>query len=132
MSMTDPISDLICRINNAQTARLRYVDIPKSKIKEQIIEVLLKEGYVSNYEEKTDSSSFKSLRVFLRYASNAPVIKEFKRISKPGRRVYSNIKELPQHYGGLGVSILSTSKGILTDHDARLNNVGGEVICSLF
>jgi len=132
MSVTDPISDLICRINNAQTAKLNYTDISVSKIKRCIVDVLKQEGYISKYEDVTCALGHKQIRVFLRYDGGKAVIKEFKRVSKPGRRFYSSIKDLKKHYGGLGVTILSTPKGILADHDAKMQNVGGEVICSLF
>ncbi|MET0155997.1 MAG: 30S ribosomal protein S8 [Rickettsiales bacterium] len=132
MSFSDPISDLICRINNAQSAKLRYADVPYSKIKKSILDVLSQEGYVSAIEEITQSTSHKLIRVFLRYDRGKPVIKEFKRVSTPGRRFYSGISNLKKYYGGLGVFILSTSKGVLADHVAKSQNVGGEIICSLF
>ena len=129
MTMSDPIADMLTRIRNANTAKHDTVDVPASKMKIAIAEILLKEGYIKNYE-LVEAGSFKNMHITLKYGKdmNEKIITGLKRISKPGLRVYANAAELPKVLGGLGIAIVSTNKGILTDKEARKNNVGGEVI----
>jgi small subunit ribosomal protein S8 len=127
--MTDPIADMLTRIRNANNARHKSVDIPASNIKKQISEILLQEGYIKNYEVIDDNKQG-IIRIDIKYGDNdEKVISGLKRISKPGLRVYAKNSEIPKVLGGLGVAIISTSKGIITDKEARNSNVGGEVIC---
>ena len=127
--MTDPIADMLTRIRNANNAKHKSVDIPASNIKKQISEILLKEGYIKNYEVIDDDKQG-IIRIDIKYGENdEKVISGLKRISKPGLRVYAKNSEVPKVLGGLGIAIISTSKGIITDKEARNSNVGGEVIC---
>lgn len=132
MSMTDPIADMLTRIRNGQQARLASVVSPHSKVRVGILEALKKEGYIRDFSVSANDNNSKDIKIELKYHEGKPVIKELTRVSKPGRRVYSSISSLPKYYNGLGVTILSTSKGVLSDYDARLSNVGGEVICTVF
>ena len=133
MSMTDTLGDMLTRIRNGQMARLVTVTSPSSKLRVGVLEVLKREGYIENYkEELEESSSHKKLSIELKYVDGQSVIREIKKISKPGRRVYSSIEDLKKYYNGLGIAILSTSKGIMSDYEARLQNVGGEILCSVF
>ena len=132
MTLADPISDMITRIRNAQLRTLYNVKIPSSKFRAKILEVLKQEGYISNYKLLSDSKNKNSLVVDLKYHNGLPVIKEIKRVSKPGRRIYASADSIPRIQNGLGVAIVSTSKGIMSDNDARLKNVGGEIICRVF
>ena len=133
MSMTDPISDMLTRIRNGQKARLSLVDIPYSKIKEKILVVLVQEGYIESCSQTEDKKSkFNCLQVKLKYLDGVPVIRKIDRVSKPGRRVYSSCDEISHYYGGLGSYVISTSKGILSDFDARKQRLGGEILCKLF
>lgn len=128
MNITDPIADLLTRIRNANSARHVYVDIPASNMKKSVVDILLKEGYIKSVENIEDGKQG-IIRVTLKYGANKEkVISGIKRISKPGLRVYAAKDELPKVLGGLGVAIISTSKGIVTDKDARRENVGGEVL----
>lgn len=127
MYLTDPIADMLTRIRNANSATHEKVDIPFSKIKERIAEILKEEGYISNYKVITDGNH-KNIRVYLKYAGRERVIKGIKRISKPGRRVYSSVEDMPRVLSGLGVAIVSTSKGLVTDKVARREKMGGEVL----
>lgn len=129
MTMTDPIADMLTRIRNANTAKHDTVDIPASKMKAAIAEILLKEGYIKKYDVVEDGN-FKSIRVTLKYGKdkNEKIISGLKRISKPGLRVYANREELPKVLGGLGIAIISTNKGVVTDKEARELEVGGEVL----
>lgn len=127
--MTDPIADLLTRIRNANMVRHATVDIPASKTKKSIVEILLKEGFITSYEMVT-VDNHEAIRVAMKYgADKSRVITGIKRISKPGLKVYAKKNELPRVLGGLGVAIVSTSKGIITDKEARKLQVGGEVIC---
>ena len=131
MVMTDPIADLLTRIRNANQMKHETVDIPASKLKKEILEVLKKEGYIVKYAlVKGDVQD--TLRVTLKYLQNDRVIKGLKRISKPGRRVYSRATSIPKIQNGLGLAILSTPKGVMSDNEARKNNIGGEIICRVF
>ncbi|GLI57984.1 30S ribosomal protein S8 [Propionigenium maris DSM 9537] len=127
MYLTDPIADMLTRIRNANSATHEKVDIPHSKIKERIAEILKEEGFISNYKVITDGNN-KNIRVYLKYAGRERVIKGIKRISKPGRRVYSSVEDMPRVLSGLGIAIVSTSKGVVVDRVARRENMGGEVL----
>ncbi len=129
MTMSDPIADMLTRIRNANTAKHDTVDIPASKIKISIAEILLNEGYIKKFDIVEDGS-FKTIRVTLKYGEdkNTKIITGLKRISKPGLRVYAGKDELPKVLGGLGVAIISTNRGVITDKEARKLNVGGEVL----
>ncbi|TDT70665.1 SSU ribosomal protein S8P [Hypnocyclicus thermotrophus] len=128
MFLTDPIADMLTRIRNANAASHERVDIPHSKEKEAIASLLKEEGYILNYKVIQDGNR-KNIRVYLKYVDGQKVIKGLKRISKPGRRVYSGASEMPRVLSGLGVAVVSTPKGIVTDKFCRENNVGGEVLC---
>ena len=132
MAITDPIGDMITRIRNAQLRSLSKVEIPSSKFREKILNVLKKEGYIADYKLKTDTSKKISLHVDLKYNDGMPVIREIDRISKPGRRVYAKADTIPKIQNGLGLAIVSTSKGIMSDNEARNQNIGGEIICRVF
>ena len=132
MSFADPIGDMITRIRNAQMRLLNNVKIPSSKFREKILNVLKQEGFIADYKLLSDSSNKGGLSVDLKYSNGLPVIKEIKRVSKPGRRVYVRATSIPKIQNGLGLAIVSTSIGIMTDNDARSKNVGGEIICKVF
>src|SRR5579883_3019306 len=125
MAMTDPVGDLLTRIRNGQSARLDSVTVPASKMRSNVLDVLQREGYIRGWFEE-------EIRIELKYDNGRPVIRDIKRVSTPGRRVYSKIRELPRHFNGLGISILSTPRGIMSDAEARAANVGGEVLCRVF
>ena len=133
MTMSDPIADMLTRIRNANTAKHDTVDVPASKMKVAIAEILLKEGYIKSYEVE-EVGSFKTIHIKLKYGKNKneKVISGLKRISKPGLRVYANTEDLPKVLGGLGIAIISTNKGVLTDKEARKLNVGGEVLAFIW
>ena len=133
MSMSDPIADMLTRIRNANTAKHDTVDIPASKMKVAIADILVNEGYISKYE-LVDNGNFKDIRVTLKYGKdkNEKIISGLKRISKPGLRVYAGAEELPRVLGGLGVAIISTNKGVMTDKEARKLNVGGEELAFIW
>ncbi|RKY04955.1 30S ribosomal protein S8 [Candidatus Poribacteria bacterium] len=129
MSMTDPIADMLTRIRNANMVYHEYVDIPASKMKEAIARILLKEGFIRNYKLIEDGKQG-ILRIYLKYGPNGErVINQLVRVSKPGRRVYVGKDELPRVRGGLGIAIISTSKGVMTSAEAKKLGIGGEVIC---
>ena len=130
MTMSDPIADMLTRIRNANTAKHDTVDVPASKMKIAIADILVDEGYIAKYDLVEDGS-FKTLHITLKYGvdKNEKVISGIKRISKPGLRVYANTEDIPRVLGGLGIAILSTNKGVVTDKEARKLGVGGEVIC---
>ena len=132
MILADPIGDMITRIRNAQLRTLYNVKVPSSKYRAKILEVLKQEGYISNYKLLPDSKNKSSLVVDLKYYNGLPVIKEIKRVSRPGRRVYVRADSIPKIQNGLGLAIVSTSMGIMSDSDARMKNVGGEIICRVF
>ena len=132
MSFTDPIADMITRIRNAQLRTLNTVSIPNSKLRSRILDVLKEEGYISNYKIESDKSNNKFLLVDLKYNNGVPVIKEISRVSKPGRRIYTKADSIPRIQSGLGIAIVSTSMGIMSDNDARTKNIGGEIICRVF
>lgn len=132
MCFTDPIGDLITRIRNAQNINRLKVKVPYSNLRSAILNVLQREGYIKGYEVSNETPFKKNIEVDLKYTEGKAVIAEIKRISKPGRRVYGNIKELPKVHNGLGISILSTSQGVLSDYEARQKNVGGEILITVF
>ena len=132
MTLADPIGDMITRIRNAQLRALYNVKVPSSKYRAKILEVLKQEGYISNYKLLPDSKNKSSLVVDLKYYNGLPVIKEIKRVSRPGRRVYARSDSIPKIQNGLGLAIVSTSMGIMSDSDARMKKVGGEIICRVF
>jgi small subunit ribosomal protein S8 len=132
MTIIDPVGDMFTRIRNGQLRSLSKVEIPSSKFRLKILEVLKNEGFISNYYIEKKENNKSSLVVDLKYYEGTPVIKEIKRVSKPGRRVYSRADSIPRIQNGLGVAILSTNKGVMSDIDARKNNIGGEVICRVF
>ena len=132
MTLTDPIGDMFTRIRNGQMRSLNSVIIPSSNFRRSILEILKTEGFIIDYYiEKTENNKI-DLKINLKYHEGNPVIKEIKRISKPGRRVYSRATSIPRVMNGLGVAILSTPKGVMSDTEARKNNLGGEIICRVF
>lgn len=132
MAMSDPLGDMLTRIRNAQRAKKAETISPASRLRENVLEVLKKEGYIAGYEKYNVRAGIDELRIELKYHEGASVITEIHRVSKPGRRVYANANNLPRIYNGLGISIISTSAGVMSDHDARSANVGGEVLCKVF
>ena len=132
MTLTDPIGDMFSRIRNGQMRSLNTVDIPLSNFRKNILEILKNEGYIKGYFIEKNENNKSNLKISLKYYEGDPVIKEIKRISKPGRRVYSRATSIPRVMNGLGLAILSTPKGVMTDTEARKNNVGGEIICRVF
>ena len=132
MAFVDPIGDMITRIRNAQMRLSSKVAIPSSKFRKQILDILKQEGYISDYKLLSDTNKKSSLSVDLKYNDGMPVIKEIIRVSKPGRRIYARANSIPKIQNGLGLAIVSTSKGIMSDNDARVKNVGGEIICRVF
>ena len=131
MSTHDPISDLITRIRNAQMRSKSKVSTPGSKMRANVLEVLKSEGYIRGYAV-IEREGRSEIEIELKYFDGEPVIREIERISKPGRRVYTSVKNLPRINNGLGVAIVSTPKGVMADHDARDANVGGEILCTVF
>ena len=132
MSMNDPLGDMLTRIRNAQMRRKSTVRTPASKLRGWVLDVLQGEGYIRGYERATNAAGHPELEIALKYADGQPVIRELQRISTPGRRVYSGVREIPQVRNGLGVSVVSTPKGVMSDAAARAANVGGEVLCRVF
>ena len=128
----DPIGDMFTRIRNGQMRLLNTIDVPASNFRLKILEVLKSEGYILNYFIEKKDNNKKNLKVDLKYYEGSPVIKEIKRVSKPGRRVYSRANSIPKIQNGLGLAILSTPKGVMSDNEARKNNIGGEIICKVF
>ena len=132
MTFADPIGDMITRIRNAQMRLLSNVIIPSSNFRGKILHVLKQEGYILDYKKVSNDKNISSFSVNLKYSNGSPVIREIKRISKPGRRIYAKATSIPKIQNGLGLAIISTSKGIMTDNDARIKNIGGEIICRVF
>jgi small subunit ribosomal protein S8 len=132
MSMTDPLGDLLTRIRNGQRARKNAVSSPASKLRNNVLDVLQREGYIRGYSQSELRPGISEIEIELKYYEGDPVIREIKRVSKPGRRVYSGIKDLTRVYNGLGIAILSTPRGVLSDSEAREQHVGGEVLCQVF
>jgi len=133
MNLGDPIGDMITRIRNAQMRTSDNVLVPSSKFRAKILDILKREGYISDYKLISNSQNKQpSLKVNLKYNNGLPVIKEIKRISKPGRRIYAKASSIPKIHNGLGLAIVSTSMGIMSDSDARIKKIGGEIICRVF
>jgi len=132
MTLMDPIGDMFTRIRNGQMRKLTTIDVPASNFRLKILEVLKTEGYINNYFIEKKENNKKNLKVDLKYYEGLPVIKEIKRVSKPGRRIYSKAVSIPKIQNGLGLAILSTPKGVMSDNEARKNNLGGEIICRVF
>ncbi len=132
MSFNDPLGDMLTRIRNAQMRGKSTVRTPASRLREWVLDVLEREGYIRGYEKVQDERGLPELEIALKYADGEPAIREIKRVSKPGRRVYAGVSELPQVRQGLGVAIVSTPKGVMSDAQARAANVGGEVLCTIF
>ncbi len=132
MSASDPIGDLLTRIRNAQERGKQKVSSPASKLRERVLEVLQQEGFIRGFTTVSQSGAKAEIEIELKYFDGAPVIRELQRVSKPGRRVYASVETLPTVFNGLGISILSTPKGVMSDAEARTQNVGGEVLCTVF
>ncbi len=132
MSVNDPIGDMLTRIRNAQQRGKPKVAVPHSKLRENVLNVLQGEGFIRGFAVVQQGNNKAEIEVELKYFDGAPVIRELQRVSKPGRRVYASVTTLPTVYNGLGISILSTPKGVMSDADARAQNVGGEVLCTVF
>ena len=132
MSMSDTLGDMLTRIRNGQTTNKKVVDTPASRFRKNVLEVLKREGYIRNFSEKEVRPGISFLEIELKYYDGKPVISEIKRVSTPGRRVYSSVKSLPKTYNGLGISILSTPRGVMSDNEAREANVGGEILCTVY
>ena len=130
--MTDPIADMLTRIRNGLMAGKSVVTSPASKTRQRILDVLQREGYIRGYSRTEGEANKAELSIELKYMEGEPVIRTINRVSKPGRRVYSSVRDLPRVHNGLGISIVSTPKGVLSDAEARENNVGGEVLCTVF
>ena len=132
MSMSDPLGDMLTRIRNGQRARKDSVIAPASKLRSNVLEVFKREGYIRGYSQYEVRPGVNELKIELKYHEGDPVIREIHRVSKPGRRVYSGIKDLSRVYSGLGISVLSTPRGVMSDAEARAAHVGGEVLCQVF
>lgn len=129
---SDPLGDMLTRIRNAQRAQKSTVRSPASKLRERVLDVLKREGYIRNYETIDVRPGIKELSIELKYHNGEPVIRELKRVSKPGRRIYAGVKDLPKVYNGLGIAIISTPRGVVSDAEARELKVGGEILCTVF
>jgi small subunit ribosomal protein S8 len=132
MSIQDPLGDMLTRIRNAQQRGKSKVHCPASKLRSRVLDVLKQEGYIRDYATVQKGGAKAEIEIELKYFDGAPVIREIQRVSKPGRRIYASVDTLPTVYNGLGISILSTPKGVMSDNEARAQNVGGEVICTVF
>ena len=132
MSLSDPLGDMLTRIRNAYGRRKTKVSTPASRLRARVLEVLKAEGYIRDYSQVDYGNGKSELEIELKYYDGSPVIRDIARVSKPGRRVYVSVKSIPHVANGLGISILSTPKGVMTDHEAREQNVGGEILCQVF
>ena len=132
MSLTDPIGDMLTRIRNARMRRRDVVQTPASTLRGRVLDVLKSEGFIRGYSESKMDNGVAQFDIELKYSDNAPVIRTIERVSRPGRRVYASVKNIPSVANGLGVSILSTPKGVMADHEAKAQNLGGEVLCRVF
>jgi len=132
MSFSDPLGDMLTRIRNGQRAHKGMVSSPASKLRERVLDVLQREGYIRGYTRMERNGSKPELEIELKYFEGEPVIQTIQRVSKPGRRIYSSVRDLPPYANGLGIHILSTPKGVLSDAEARQENVGGEILCRVF
>ncbi len=132
MNLNDPLGDMLTRIRNALMRNKETVVTPASKLRGNVLDVLKNEGFIRGYTETRFDNNSGEFRIELKYMDRDPVIREIKRVSRPGRRVYASVRNIPKVANGLGVSILSTPKGVMADHEARASNVGGEVLCQVF
>ena len=132
MAMSDPLGDMLSRIRNGQRVGKSVVRAPASRLRSNVLEVLKREGYIRDFRRDDTQAGLAELQIELKYNEGLPVIQEISRVSRPGRRVYSKIKELPRYYNGLGITILSTPRGVMSDQEARAANVGGEILCRVF
>ena len=132
MALTDPLGDMLTRIRNGQSARKDSVTTPASKLRARVLDVLQREGYIRGYSKEDTTGPQANIRIELKYFEGQPAIQHLARVSKPGRRVYAGAQELPRVKNGLGITIVSTPKGVLSDAEARAENVGGEVLCQVF
>ena len=132
MALTDPIGDMLTRIRNAQMRRRDTVATPASTLRRRVLDVLKSEGFIRGYTEQKSGSGLDEFEIELKYSDNAPVIRTIERVSRPGRRVYASVQNIPSVANGLGVSIMSTPKGVMADHEAKSQNLGGEVLCRVF
>jgi small subunit ribosomal protein S8 len=132
MSLNDPLGDMLTRIRNAYGRKKNKVSTPASRLRARVLDVLKSEGYIRDYSQVDYDNGKSEIEIELKYFDGAPVIREIERVSKPGRRIYASVDTLPTVYNGLGISILSTPKGVMSDNEARAQHVGGEVICTVF
>lgn len=132
MSMSDPLANMLAAIRNGQMARKTAITVPASKLKKAVLKVLAEEGYIRNFEEVTDSNNKPAIKIELKYFEGQPVIKKMQRLSSPGRRVYAQSTSMPRVYNGLGIVVVSTSKGVISDFEARQLKIGGELLCSIY
>ncbi len=132
MTMSDPLGDMLTRVRNGQQAGKTMIECPFSKLRENVCKVLEDEGFIRGYKVVDIGNNRKNLQIQLKYADGKGVIRQINRVSKPGRRVYTNVKTMPRFYNGLGILVVSTPQGVMADHKARAANVGGEVLCSVF
>ena len=132
MSMSDTLGDMLTRIRNGQSANKTVVEAPASRFRANVLDVLKREGYIRNFSQVEKRPGINEFKIELKYYEGKPVISEIKRVSTPGRRVYSSVSDLPRIYNGLGISILSTPRGVMSDNEARAAHVGGEVLCQVF
>ena len=132
MSLSDPIGDMLARLKNSQLRNHKKIELPSSKFKTKIAEILKSEGYIIDYEVVNSENNKANLLISLKYSSGNPVISSIERVSKPGRRIFSSAESLPKINNGLGIAIVSTPKGVMSDIDARKQNIGGEIICKVF
>lgn len=132
MGMSDPLGDMLTRIRNGQSAKLAVIECPASSFRKHVLVVLQKEGFIRGFSEPAVTQGPAMLQIELKYYEGDAVIRKIERVSKPGRRVYAKIKDLARYYNGLGISILSTPRGVMSDNEARASNVGGEVLCRVF
>lgn len=132
MALSDPLGDMLTRIRNGQRAQLGAVRSPASKLRRNVLEVLCREGYIRGYEAREQAPGRSELSIELKYHNGEPVIRELRRVSKPGRRIYAGAKDLPTVYNGLGIAIVSTPRGVMSDTEAREAKVGGEILCTVF
>jgi len=132
MSLSDPLGDMLARIKNGQHALKPVITCPASKLRASVLEVLQREGFIRGYKQNENANGLPELSIELKYDQGLPMIREISRVSKPGRRIYRKVSELPHFYNGLGISIVSTPRGVLSDQEARKENVGGEILCQVF
>jgi small subunit ribosomal protein S8 len=132
MTMSDPLGDMLSRIRNGQMAQKSVIECPFAKLRENVCKVLVEEGFIRAYKIVEQDNNKKALHIELKYSEGRGVIRKIDRVSKPGRRVYTSMKDMPRFYNGLGVLVVSTPRGVMADHDARAANVGGEVLCQVF